>query len=158
MSKTGLDIEYLENLVEDMIINKEVEAEIHGNTLIFKKIVPESKKEVIKSQLSSEFNNRSIKILRGGDWKIEGNQSVFYDKVKVENNSQFLIGNIQILLTSIPVGLNAQSQMYKINSLKPGSFESPTFKLNATDIPTSGLYFYQLETMDETITKKMIKL
>jgi len=132
-SKTGLDIEYLENLIEEMIINKEVEAEIHGNTLIFKKIVPESKKEVIKSQLSSEFNNKSIKISRGGDWKIEGIQSVFYYKVKVENNSQFLIGNIQILLTSIPVGLNAHSQMYKINSLKPGSFESPTFKLNATE-------------------------
>jgi len=38
-----------------------------------------------------------------------------------------------ILLTSIPRGLDAQSQTYKINSLKSGSFESPTFKLNATE-------------------------
>jgi len=132
-SKVGLEIKYLENIVENMIINKEIDAEIHGDTLSFKKTIPELKKEVKTSQLSSEFNSKTIKILRGGDWKIEGNQSVFYYKVKVNNNSRFLIGNIQILLTSFPKGLKAQSQTYKIDSLKPGSFESPTFKLNATE-------------------------
>jgi len=132
-SKIGLEIKYLENIVEDMIINKEIDAEIHGDTLSFKKTIPELKKEVKTSQLSSEFNSKTIKILRGGDWKIKGNQSVFYYKVKVNNNSRFLIGNVQILLTSTPEGLKAQSQTYKIDSLKPGSFESPTFKLNATE-------------------------
>lgn len=132
-SKVGLEIKYIENIVEDMIINKEIDAEIHGDTLSFKKTIPEIKKEVKTSQISSEFSSKAIKILRGGDWKIEGNQSVFYYKVKVNNNSRFLIGNIQILLTSFPKGLEAQSQTYKIDSLKPGSFESPTFKLNATE-------------------------
>jgi hypothetical protein len=38
-----LDIEYLENLVEDLIFSKEINAEINGDTLIFKKSVPVSK-------------------------------------------------------------------------------------------------------------------
>jgi len=132
-SKIGLDLEYIENLIEEMIINKEIEAEIDEDSLIFKKSIPKSKEERKISQHPKEFNEKTIKILRGGDWKIEGNQSVFYYKVKVENNSQFLIGNIQILLTSIPQGLKTQSQVYSIDFLKPGSFESPTFKLNATE-------------------------
>jgi hypothetical protein len=42
-SKTGLDIEYLENLIENLIISKEIDAEIIGDTLIFKKSISESK-------------------------------------------------------------------------------------------------------------------
>ncbi len=93
-SRIGLDLEYILNLIEEMIINKEIKAEINENILIFKKSTPESKEEIKISQPPKEFNEKTIKILRGGDWKIEGNQSVFYYKVKVENNSQFLIGNI----------------------------------------------------------------
>ena len=80
-----------------------------------------------------EFSPNDIEILRGGDWKVEGSQSLFYYKVKVKNNSQFVITNIQIILTSIPRGLIAQLDKYAINNLKPGSFESPTFKLNAQE-------------------------
>lgn len=50
-SKIGLEIKYLGNLVEDMIINKEIDAEINGDTLIFKKAIPESKKEEKKLAL-----------------------------------------------------------------------------------------------------------
>ncbi len=78
------------------------------------------------------FNIRDVKILRGGDWKIEGDQSVFYYKIKIKNKSKFVINNIQILLTLIPAGLQVESDRYRINLLKPNSFESPTFKLNAT--------------------------
>ncbi len=43
-SKTSLDIEYLENLIENLIISKEIDAVINGDTLIFRKTIPESKK------------------------------------------------------------------------------------------------------------------
>ena len=76
---------------------------------------------------------KEISIARGGDWKIEGNQSIFYYKVKVKNKSKFLIGNVQITLTSIPRGLETQTHVYKIQSLSPGSFESPSFKLFANE-------------------------
>ncbi|KKK54190.1 hypothetical protein LCGC14_3087230, partial [marine sediment metagenome] len=87
------------------------------------------KKEMLPRLLKSE----DIEILRGGDWKIEDNQSVFYFKVKVKNNSQFVITNIQILLSSIPTGLISQSDNYKIETLNPNSFESPNFKFTAKD-------------------------
>jgi len=37
------------------------------------------------------------------------------------------------LFTSIPKGLEAQSDRYRIDVLKTGSYESPTFKLKAND-------------------------
>jgi len=46
-SKTGLDIEYLENLIENLIISKEIDAVINGHTLIFRKTITESKKREI---------------------------------------------------------------------------------------------------------------
>ena len=56
--------------------------------------------------------------MRGGDWQIEGNQSIFYFKVKVLNNSAFVITQIQILLTSLPKGLEVESDRYKIYGRK----------------------------------------
>jgi len=50
-SKIGLESKYLENIVEDLIFNKEIDAEIHGDTLIFEKTIPESKKEEKKIAL-----------------------------------------------------------------------------------------------------------
>jgi len=98
------------------------------------KVEVEVKKPPFKEiKVSGEFSPNNVEVLRGGDWKVEGSQSVFYYKVNVKNNSQFVITNIQILLTSIPRGLTAQSDRYAINNLKPGSFESPTFKLNAQE-------------------------
>ncbi len=100
----------------------------------FPKVKVEVKTTPFKeSRASGEFSPKDVEVLRGGDWKVEGSQSVFYYKVKVKNNSQFVITNIQIMLTSIPRGLIAQSDRYAISNLKPGSFESPTFKLNAQD-------------------------
>ena len=64
-------------------------------------------------------------------WKVEADQSVFYYKVKVENKTPFLVGNIQILLTGLPRGLEVKSDRYVIHSLRPNSYESPTFKLIA---------------------------
>jgi len=36
----------------------------------------------------------NLKIVRGGDWKIEANQSVFYYKIKVSNQSKLVISKI----------------------------------------------------------------
>jgi len=80
-----------------------------------------------------QFNKNEIEVLRGGDWKIEGDQSVFYYKPKIINNSKFVITNIQILLTQIPSCLQAKKDRYKIDFLKPRSFEAPTFKLKALE-------------------------
>ncbi len=74
-----------------------------------------------------------ITILRGGDWKIEEDQSVFHFKVKVKNKSKFVVTKIQIILTSIPPGLISKSDNYKIEILNPNSFESPTFRFTAKD-------------------------
>jgi hypothetical protein len=41
--------------------------------------------------------------------------------------------NIQILLTSIPRSLEADSELYKIDHLRPNSYESPVFKLKARE-------------------------
>ena len=76
---------------------------------------------------------KELKIVRGGDWKVEGTQSVFNFKVKVENTSKLVITNIQILLTSIPRGLTAEKDRYKITVLRPNSYESPSFKLVAKE-------------------------
>jgi len=80
---------------------------------------------IIKSPINQ------IRISKGGDWKVEGDQSVFYYKVKIENKTQFILTNIQILLTSIPPSLQCHKDRYIINYLKPNSYESPTFKLKA---------------------------
>ncbi len=76
---------------------------------------------------------KELKVARGGDWKIEADQSVFHYKVKVENKSKLVITNIQILLTSIPRSLDMTTDRYQINSLRPNSYESPTFKLIAKE-------------------------
>ncbi len=114
-------------LIEEMIVNKDIHARIRGEYLTFIS-KPDRLKEIITPPYVKE-----IIILRGGDWKIEDNQSVFYFKVKVKNSSKFVITNIQILLSSIPPGLIPESDRYKIETLNPDSFESPQFKFTATD-------------------------
>ncbi len=100
------------------------------NEWIYKSFKKKKKKE---EEPSSKFSPKDIHVFRGGDWKLEGDQSIFYYKIKVKNGSKFIIANINILVTSIPRGLEAQSKNYQIESLKPDSFESPTFKLNAKE-------------------------
>lgn len=134
IAKTGLKMDDLENLLEDMIMNGELNAHISGDSLVFKNAKDEKKvKDTKKPDLAAKFKKKRVKAKRGGNWKIEGGQSVFFYKVKVQNESKFLIGNIQVVITSIPRGLSAQKQLYKIESLKPGAYESPTFKLMANE-------------------------
>ncbi len=135
--KTGIDLSDLGDLLEYMIYNKQLYGQIKGNTIIFKE--PSAVKpptpviDAFSALSSTAFNKKKIDVLRGGDWKVEGDQSVFFYKVKVKNNSELVINNIQILLTSIPGGLTADKDKYKIDMLKPGSLESPTFKLMGTE-------------------------
>ena len=136
-SRTNVQRKDLIKLLEKLILDGEIEAEISGNILKFRKEIDVPVSEPpLKTQVSPtsiKFKPKELSVLRGGDWKVEGDQSIFYYKVKVKNDSQLVVTNIQILLTSIPRGLETQTQMYKIESLKPGSFESPTFKLFAKE-------------------------
>ncbi|MFX1259979.1 MAG: PCI domain-containing protein [Promethearchaeota archaeon] len=136
-SRTGVARPEVIEIIENLIINGELKAEIRGNMLILRKepeiTMPEPILQTQESLPSMKFEPKELSVLRGGDWKVEGNQSIFYYKVKVKNDSPLVVSNIQILLTSIPRGLDTQSQMYKIESLKPGSFESPTFKFFAKE-------------------------
>jgi len=120
------------SIIEDMIRKKDLNARIKGEYLTF---IQEESKETVKKIIpeSQYLKVKDINILRGGDWKIEGNQSVFHFKVKVKNNSKYVLTNFQILLTSIPSGLIPQTDRYRIDSLNPDSFESPTFKFVAKE-------------------------
>jgi len=119
-----------------------------------------SKPEVGKKK---DKKKGKLDVKRGGDWKVEGNQSVFYFKIKVTNSTDYLIGNVQITLTSIPKGLEAQDHIYKIASMKPGSFESPTFKLQAKescvgDTITAILTFTNKKGKQKTISVKPFEI
>ncbi len=74
-SKTHIDREELIFLIENMILQREINARIKGNSLVFVEdkplVMTQRKKEMLPRLLKSE----DIEILRGGDWKIEGNQS-----------------------------------------------------------------------------------
>lgn len=126
MQRTGIKFQQLESLIEDLIFDEKLDARIEGKAIIFNK---GGKGDTIKTG----FSPSDLKILRGGDWKIEGGQSIFYFKVKVENNSGLVISSIQIILTSVPKGLEAERDRYKIGVLRPNSYESPTFKLKAKE-------------------------
>ncbi len=115
-------------LIEEMILNADINARIRGDFLTFIKNDLKAKPKQQKLQYTED-----ILISRGGDWKIENNQSVFNYKVKVKNSAKFVLTNIQILLTSIPSGLISQSDKYLIDILNPDSFESPTFKFSAKE-------------------------
>jgi len=79
------------------------------------------------------FSVKKLAITRGGDWKIEADRSAFYFKVKVQNNSDYVITNITIFLTPIPRALDADKDRHSIEYLNPGSYESPAFKLYAKE-------------------------
>ncbi len=88
---------------------------------------------VYKRKNEFTFDLKNIKILRGGDWKVEGDNSIFYFKVKIINNSQYLLSNIQIILTSKPKGLKIKRDRIQIESLNPHSFIAPRFKFKAKE-------------------------
>jgi tetratricopeptide (TPR) repeat protein len=100
---------------------------------IVDKLEFEQRFEIMGEIEGEDFKKTEIEVLRGGDWKVENKQSIFYYKPKVINNSKFVISNIQILLTDIPSCLKADKDRHKIEYLKPRSFESPTFKLKAIE-------------------------
>ncbi len=95
--------------------------------------IKKPKKRVSTTPVSDKTSGFDLEIKRGGDWAIEGNQSVFKYKVKVKNNAKYVITNIQIVLTTIPSALEAESDRHKIDLLKPNSYQSPTFKLIAKE-------------------------
>jgi len=138
ISKTGIEKNKLESLIENMIFNKEIDAHISGNKLIFKrelgKIIPRPK-ELPKSFLSvGKPVSRNIHVMRGGDWKIEGNQSVFNYKVKIKNLSQYIISDVQVIFGDIPPGLKLKTdKLIEFSKLRPNSEVAPTYKLYATD-------------------------
>ncbi len=115
-------------LVEEIILNSDLNARIRGDFLTSIK-----KDLIVKPEHQKYQPIKDLLVSRGGDWKIENKQSVFNYKVKVKNNSKFVLTNIQILLTSIPSGLISQSDRYLIDILNPNSFESPTFKFSAKE-------------------------
>ena len=139
-------IECYENALE---INPEFELAWSGLSLVYSAIsdyknaekarnreidlISHLKKEIsIKEQTRlPHFNPKNLKVERGGDWNVEGNQSIFLFKTKITNNSAFVLTNIQILLTSLPSGLDASVDRQKISFLRPSAFESPEFKLKA---------------------------
>ncbi len=124
----------LTSLIENMITNKDIDARIRGEYLTFiKKDLKETTDLIREISKSNQLITRKINVLRGGNWKVEENKSVFYFKVKVRNNSKYVITNIQILLTSIPGGLIPETDKYRIQTLNPDSFESPLFKFIAKD-------------------------
>ena len=96
-------------------------------------LISHLKKEIIIKELTGlpHFNPKNLKVERGGDWNVEGNQSIFLFKTKITNNSAFVLTNIQILLTSLPSGLDASVDRQKISFLRPSALESPEFKLKA---------------------------
>lgn len=103
-------------------------------------IFPSKEQEIQKVSLKQpvpqkeeEFKTKQIKVKRGGDWIVEGSQSVFLFKVKVKNDSKFVVTNVQIILRSIPNSLEVKSDRQIINVLNPNSFQSPTFKLIAKE-------------------------
>ncbi len=113
-------------------MNKDIHARIRGDYLTYITGEDNSKPDRLKEIITPPFR-KEVTILRGGDWKIEDNQSVFYFKIKVKNSSKFVITNIQVLITSIPPGLKPESDRYKIEILNPDCFESPQFKFTAKD-------------------------
>jgi len=100
---------------------------------IVDKLEFEQRFEIMGEVEGEDYKKTEIEVLRGGDWKVEDKQSVFYYKPKVINSSKYVISNIQILLTDIPSCLKAEKDRHKIEYLKPRSFESPTFKLKAIE-------------------------
>ncbi len=95
------------------------------------KVMPRA--EVAEKQIPiTKFELEDIKILRGGDWSVEADLSIFKYKVKVTNQSEFVISNIQVIITSVPPGLDLKSnKVYNISDLSQGSYISPTFKFAA---------------------------
>jgi len=128
-SRINIDFQETVNLIEDLIKNGEINAFIEDESLNF------IKTSLLDLEFASEtiLISKFIDVTRGGDWVVEGDSSVFKFKVKIRNNSKFVLTNIQILLTSIPNSLESQIDRYSIKALRPNSFESPTFKLIARE-------------------------
>jgi len=83
--------------------------------------------------IAAPLERIKLEIRRGGDWGVEGDQSIFKYKLKVHNSSEVILTNIRIHLTSIPRSLEVDSELYKIEHLRPHSYESPVFKLKARE-------------------------
>lgn len=150
MKRTDLSIDAIEHIIEELIFDGKISAQIKGNTIYF------SEMGATPRALSNQRDQEGLQVLRGGDWKIEGNHSTFFYKVKVKNNSSLVIANIQIILTSIPRGLQADNDRYKIDLLRPGAYESPSFKLRATESCVGDIIEGTVIYLDPSGTQKSI--
>ena len=102
-----------------MIFENEIQAKIRGDILVFQKI---------PSVKSHKFTTEDVEVFRGGDWKIKGDKSVFHYKVKIKNNSEFVITNLQVVLGGVPPGLVISSdKLIEFSSLNPMKEVAPTF-------------------------------
>jgi tetratricopeptide (TPR) repeat protein len=144
----------LKFLIMEKIKDGALKARFHEGRIVFAKEIA----GVGISTSIGKFKSKDIEILRGGDWKVEGNQSVFHYKVKVKNNSPLVITNIQILLTSVPEALDVKSDRYKIEVLKPNSFQSPTFRLIAKESCVGDTIESIVTYMDPTSNQQTIKV
>ncbi|MFW9825146.1 MAG: hypothetical protein ACFFE4_19550 [Candidatus Thorarchaeota archaeon] len=124
-SRINMNFKETAKLIEGLIKNGEINALIEDERLNFMKIP--------SLELEIPFEPNFIEVTRGGEWFIEGGSSIFKFRVKIYNKSSFVVNKIQILLTSIPNSVDCQMDRYIINSLNPGSFESPTFRLKARE-------------------------
>jgi len=93
IEKLKLDLEKEKKHLEDEAVKKTEELEVR------KRIVQARVKELerIESEVivpKHAYKPDNLKIVRGGDWKIEANQSVFYYKIKVSNQSKLVISKI----------------------------------------------------------------
>ena len=132
--------------------------------LEFKALQAGNLKDLIKiteNRLKAEAYDSNLEVL---DLQIEFSENGFFPIIELyqnqpnpfyENTSiSFYLDEAQFAALKIFDIHGAQIKVY-FNYFDAGLHQ---FKLKATDIPSTGLYFYQLVTEDETFTKKMIKL
>ncbi len=137
-SRLNINFDVLKNMIENMILKTEIDASIKNKVLKINKSITNALKEdqTIEKPIEEKklVKTKDFHILRGGNWKIEGDRSIFHYKVKVKNDSSFVMTNIQVILGGIPAGLELISdKLIEFPILNPRREIAPTFKLIATD-------------------------
>ena len=129
--------EFAEEINGILKLYKEGEYKLYADgkirTISGKREVIESLEKKNKGKLFDKSSS-DIQVSRGGDWKIEGSQSIFQFKVKVKNSLKTVITNVQILMGETPPGLQLKSEkLFEVHTLQPSTFISPSFDYLATD-------------------------
>nr|MDO8118879.1 tetratricopeptide repeat protein [Candidatus Sigynarchaeota archaeon] len=135
-TKTSTDLERVTEIVEQLILSRGINARIKGGDIIFTvqatPIVSQPLKELPLENVMS-FSPINIKVLRGGDWEVSGGRSTFRFKVKVENCSPVMIADVNVVLGSVPAGLElSSSNVTRYPRMVSHEIVSPEFTLAAT--------------------------